>query len=124
MKKTLRILLALALVALPLSALADQPVTVAANSTGSVQAVQLVTTSATKITSAFTQSRKNITIQNRGPDSIYCGFTAAQAASTVGYEVTSGSVLSMDLGLAIPVYCRATNANQVSPTDTRIIEVQ
>lgn len=71
--------------------------------------------------------RNSFSIQNKGPNSIYCGYDSVVTTAT-GTEVTTGSVLSVDLVFAgsgnQDVYCIAATANQASPANTRWMQVK
>jgi hypothetical protein len=96
-----------------------QPVTIASQGIGKQAAVQ-VNTVATLLTAGVTKDRKNITITNNGPNTIYIGFDNTVTTST-GTPIAAGSAFSADLGSGTTVYA-ITTALQVSPADTRVLE--
>lgn len=106
-------------------ALADQLVSTAAAVGGNVAAFNCSSSAPTALTSAFSQpiQRKNATIQNLGTTDIYLGFTSGVTTAT-GFKVPAGGVLSIDLGSAPTLYCLAASADQVSPNNTRFMEVR
>jgi hypothetical protein len=90
---------------------------------------QLLTASATKVYSpgqmGAAQSNgtqavypENVTVQNRGPNSIYYGFASTVTTGT-GEEIPTGASASFKR-LLQPLWAIAITANQVSPSDTRV----
>jgi hypothetical protein len=119
------LILSAAMLAFPVSSMAEPVVSVAATGSGSYAAVQVLTGSATKVATASTApSRKNITIQNLGPNDIYCGFDTSVTTATGMKVAANTGVLSIDLGPNVTVYCRAASADQSSPADTRVWELR
>jgi hypothetical protein len=69
-------------------------------------------------------NRKNITIQNLGPNPIYLGPSAAEATVANGYVLPSQGVVSFDWGPELSVWAIAGTANQLAGAGTRIVEAQ
>lgn len=89
-------------------------------------AVQIATASATQVFTGV-PGRNAFAIYNNGPNTIWCGWTSAVTTAT-GFPVASGSALSIDITYensgSPNFYCIASTALQVSPTDTRWIQVK
>lgn len=94
-------------------------------------AVQVDTTAtAVPAVASLMKLRNAFAIFNNGPGTIYCGWTSSVTTAT-GFPVVSGGSLSVDVryatssnGVARPaLYCIAT-VLQVSPADTRYIEIK
>jgi hypothetical protein len=92
-------------------------------------AFALLTASATKVyspgaagtatTSAFLPGNKEtVTVQNKGPNSIYYGYASTVTTGT-GEEIPAGSSANFTHQLK-PIWAIAITANQVSPSDTRV----
>lgn len=64
--------------------------------------------------------RKNITVYNNGPNTIYIGDSTV--TTTTGLPIPAGSQLSADYGGRSALYAIAATAAQVSPADTRVLE--
>lgn len=99
-----------------------QAMTLASQGIGKHVAIPVKTATATLLT-AGTTDRKNITILNRGPNSIYIGFDSTVTTNT-GYEIVSGGTFSADYGDRATVYAIAATADQASPADTRVLETR
>jgi hypothetical protein len=90
---------------------------------GQVNAKQVLASAAVLIETA-TAGRKRIKVQNLGPNKIYVGFSNAVTSAT-GWEVAAtGGTLDLDLANGSQVWARAVTADQASPADTRVIELQ
>lgn len=89
-------------------------------------AVAVATASATLVFTAMT-GRNTFSLQNLGPNAIYCGYDSAVTTAT-GTQVASGAFLAVDLvansTTDTAVYCIAASALQVSPADTRWMQVK
>ena len=108
-------------------------VTVSADKIGSQSAVQCLTTP-TEI--GGLEGRRSVSIQNLGPNPIYiCVENTTGGNADAGYTYTCStatgtklanydSPLVLDVRDGITVYCVAASANQVSPADTRVLEVR
>lgn len=122
---TRRLMMILPLLLLASPATADPLVSVAASGQGSCSAKQVTTAAALQVTAtAGNISRKNVTIQNLGPNAIWCNFVST-ASNTNGLRVDpNGGFLSLDVGAALTLWCRADTADQVSPADTRVCELR
>lgn len=99
-----------------------QAMTLASQGIGKNAAIAVKTATATLLTAGITD-RKNITILNRGPNSIYIGFDNTVTTNT-GYEIVSGGTFSADYGDRTTVYAIAATADQASPADTRVLETR
>lgn len=88
-------------------------------------AVQCNTT-ATALPASPMSGRNTILVQNKGPGSIYVGDENVTAAN--GTEVVSGGSMSADIGYVYlgpgKLYCIAPGGLQVTPADTRVLEVR
>lgn len=62
--------------------------------------------------------KERLTVQNKGPNSIYYGFASTVTTAT-GEEIPAGSSANF-VNLLQPLYVRAASADQVSPADTRV----
>jgi hypothetical protein len=80
----------------------------------------LVLTSATPIPASPLGSRTNITVQNQGGVSLYCGFDSSVTANT-GMEVAPKATYTASLGPTLTLYCIASVA-QTSGSGTRYQE--
>lgn len=77
---------------------------------------------------ASTNSARNaIAIFNNGPNTIWCGGTSAVTTAT-GFPILTQTFLAVDVRIANngtgKIFCIASTADQVSPADTRWIEVR
>lgn len=89
-------------------------------------AVQCNTT-ATALPASPMTGRNTLLVQNKGAGSIYVGDVNVTAAN--GIEVIAGGSMSADLGYSISnalskLYCIAPGGLQVTPADTRVLEVR
>ena len=75
-----------------------------------------------------TGSRNAVSIQNLGPNAIYIGFDSSVTTATGTQVPASGGSLSVDLRMrpdgTPKIYCIAATALQVSPNDTRWMEIR
>lgn len=89
-------------------------------------AVAVATASATKVFTAM-PGRNAFIIFNNGPNTEWCGFDSS-VTNVTGFPVAAGASLSVDIVYQASgdpdFYCRADTALQVSPADTRWIQVQ
>lgn len=89
-------------------------------------AVAVATASATPIPATCTPGVNSFSIFNNGPNTIWCGRTSG-VTNTTGFPVCAGCSLNVDIvcgAAAAKFYCRADTAIQVSPADTRYLEVK
>lgn len=90
-------------------------------------AIQVATASPTQMFPAprFMPGRNAFSLYNNGPNTIWCGWTSAVTTAT-GFPVTAGGSLSVDLVTngSDSLYCIASTALQVTPADTRWIQVK
>lgn len=83
----------------------------------SVNGAYQVTTVATKIPLDYATA---VFFQNKGPNPIYLGASAAACTPALGIEVAAGGgELALDKDGATEVWAITTGANQVSPNDLR-----
>lgn len=92
-------------------------------------AVQILNSAATLVFTSSTQltNRNAFALYNNGPNTIWCGWKSNVTSST-GFPVPASATLAVDL-VAISasdanLYCIASTADQVSPADTRWIQVK
>jgi hypothetical protein len=81
----------------------------------------LVLTSATKVTSSNT--RRGTLIENRGPNAIWCAFTAASDVVNKSHKVAADGGL-FPFNSPDAVYCIAETAAQVTGAATVVSEVE
>lgn len=91
-------------------------------------AVLVLNSAATQIFTSSTGmvGRNAFALYNNGPNTIWCGWKSNVTTAT-GFPVTAGGALSVDLvslDAAQTLYCIASTADQVSPADTRWIQVK
>lgn len=115
------VILSVSLLTLVWAFSAQSAVPGASPGSGTYGATNILASAATKVFTKMS-SRNAFNIQNKGPNSIYCGFDSAVTTST-GTEVTSGSQLAIDV-TGSEVYCIAATADQSSPSNTRWIQVK
>lgn len=80
----------------------------------------LVLTTATALPQASLY-RRGLLIENRGPNSIWCAFSAATAIVDKAHEVVSGDRFA--LNAPDKMWCVAETANQVTGAATVVSEV-
>lgn len=89
--------------------------------------VLVLTATATAIPTNDMIGRNSIAIFNNGPNTIWCGWKST-VSTTNGFPVAAQSSLNMDVvadAQGTPkLYCIASAADQVSPADTRYMEVK
>lgn len=89
-------------------------------------AVQIATASPTKVFTGLS-GRNAFNIYNNGPNTLWCGFVS-NVTNTTGYPVAAGASLGIDMAYHDigdqDFYCIADTALQVSPADTRWIQVK
>lgn len=78
---------------------------------------------ATALPATALDGRRSILVQNLGPNAIYvCASDACD--DETGLRVLPGGTLSLDVGDAIGLYCRASTAAQVAGAGVRYLEVR
>lgn len=89
-------------------------------------AVQILASAATQVFTGMT-GRNSYAIFNHGPNTIWCGFQNT-VSNTTGFPVGPETSLNVDLVYNNSgdkdFYCRADTADQVSPLDSRWIQVK
>lgn len=91
-------------------------------------AVAVATAGATAVPPTCMVGQNTFAIFNNGPNTIWCGRTSA-VTNVTGFPVCAGCALNVDITCgsnagAASFYCRADTALQVSPADTRYIQVK
>lgn len=88
-------------------------------------AVNVSNASATLVPTNGLVSRFGLMLFNNGPNTIWCGYNTSVTSDT-GMKVGAGVALSIDVGLTAgtKVYCIADTAAQVSPANTRYMEIR
>lgn len=90
-------------------------------------AVQVTTAAAVKVPTSCAKARNAIAIYNNGPNTIWCGGTAA-VSNTTGFPIATTTMLSIDVACnadgSAALWCISDTADQSSPNDTRWIEVK
>lgn len=90
-------------------------------------AVNVTTAAAVKVPTACSKARNALALYNNGPNTIWCGGTSAVTTST-GYPILAASQLGVDVACnadgSAALWCIASSADQVSPANTRYIEVK
>ena len=81
----------------------------------------LVSTSPTPVPAVAFAGRLSLTIQNLGPNSIYCG--SATVAVGTGLAIATNAMLTLPVGDNLPIYCICT-VLQVSGAGTRTLEIK
>lgn len=89
-------------------------------------AVQILASAATQVFTGMT-GRNSYAIFNHGPNTIWCGYQNT-VSNTTGFPVGPETSLNVDLVYNgsgdKDFYCRADTADQVSPLDSRWIQVK
>lgn len=69
-------------------------------------------------------NRRAISIQNLGPNAIYCAFSAsANAVLTKSIKIGNGETFSMNFPAGISIWCRAATADQLTGAATIVTEI-
>ena len=112
------------------SGVQDWPIATAARYGGVDCRINVSSTIPTQMTCGkLTGVRKALSIQNNGANTLNCGFNGDGGATTYGIFVppVASSVpgsWSGDVGIGLHVFCLAATADQTSPANSGIIEVQ
>lgn len=101
---------------------APEVVSVSANTAAAFGAVQCSSTVPTLI--GELDDRRALAVLNRGPNIIWLCPASEGCSSTTGWSVLPGGSFTLDVGNVIEWYCLADTADQVSPADTRFVEVK
>lgn len=93
---------------------------------GTYGATAIATASATKVFTGMT-GRNAFSVFNHGPNTMWCGWNSA-VTNVTGFPVGPETALSIDMTFNSAddkdFYCRADTAIQVSPLDTRWLQVK
>lgn len=89
-------------------------------------AVNVTTAAAIAVPTTCTKGTNTFIIYNNGPNTIWCG-RVNNVSNTTGFPVCTGCSLNVDITCPVNTarfYCRADTADQVSPANTRYLEVK
>lgn len=92
-----------------------------------VGTVTVLSSAGTLVPTSNLLGRNAISIFNNGPNTIWCSEKSTVTTST-GYPILANTQLGIDVvaqaSSAPTIYCIASTADQVSPANTRVMEVK
>jgi hypothetical protein len=126
-KKTLAALLSVAILSACWTLLWTQNASAAVHSDqppkASYGATNVLNSAATKAFTALL-GRNTYSIQNLGPNDMFCGFDSAVTANTGTKVAASGGFMNIDIADGRDIWCLASTADQTSPNNTRWMQVK